>query len=274
MTAEKTSLDNALNDNVYIVTGGSKGFGFSISESLLARGAKIAMLARGEQSLTAAAEKLAKKYNRENIFTQVCDVANGDDIRQAFTNTKQHFGRLNGLINNAGLARPGSVETLREAEVVLQINTNFLGTVLCSQAAIPLLRGENNPRIINISSASAWHYDEMLHLSIYASVKAAVERFTRDLRLECQEDSIGVTCIRPGAAWTEFAEGWDSERLTAGVNAWAKRFGTLSDGGMNAGHVAESICFALSYPPGVAVDLLEVRPNSIAATDEWRAEPS
>lgn len=260
---------SALTGQAYIVTGGSKGFGYAIADALLARGAKVGLLARGQLGLDDAAKKLSEQHPHENIFTQRCDVANSDDIRQAFANTKQQFGRLNGLINNAGLARPGSVETLREDEIILQINTNFLGTVLCSQAAIPLLRGEDNPRIINISSASAWHYNEMLHLSIYASVKAAVERFTRDLRLECQEDDIGVTCIRPGAAWTEFAEGWDSKRLTAGVEAWAKRFGTVSDSGMDVSHVAESICYALSYPPGVAVDLLEVRPNSIASKEAW-----
>ncbi|HCH20583.1 MAG: hypothetical protein CL692_04150 [Cellvibrionales bacterium] len=269
MSAEPALKNAALSEKVYIVTGGSKGFGYAIADALLARGAKVGLLARGEQGLADATKKLSVQHAQENIFTHRCDVANSEEIRQAFANTKQHFGRLNGLINNAGLARPGSVETLREDEVILQINTNFLGTVLCSQAAIPLLRGEDNPRIINISSASAWHYNEMLHLSIYASVKAAVERFTRDLRLECQEDDIGVTCIRPGAAWTEFAEGWDSERLTAGVEAWAKRFGTVSDSGMDVSHVAESICYALSYPAGVAVDLLEVRPNSIATKEAW-----
>jgi NAD(P)-dependent dehydrogenase (short-subunit alcohol dehydrogenase family) len=86
---------------------------------------------------------------------------------------------------------PNKVENLREDEVMSQVQTNFLGTVFCSQAAIPLLRGADNPRIINISSASAWHYDEMCHLSIYAATKAAVERFTRDLRLELQVDRMG-----------------------------------------------------------------------------------
>ena len=131
---------SALTGQAYIVTGGSKGFGFAIADALLARGAKVGLLARGQQGLDDAAKKLSKQHSHENIFTQRCDVANSDDIRQAFANTKQKFGRLNGLINNAGLARPGSVETLREDEVILQINTNFLGTVLCSQAAIPLLR--------------------------------------------------------------------------------------------------------------------------------------
>ena len=267
------SDSHALEDKVYIVTGASKGFGLAICQALLQHGAKIAMLARNASELTAAAEKLAADYKINNIddyiCTQSCDVSSGQQVKQAFSAAKKHFGQLNGLINNAGLARPGSVETLREDEVLLQVNTNFVGTVLCCKEAIPLLRGEDNPRIINISSASAWHYDEMLHLSIYASTKAAVERFTRDLRLECQEDDIGVTCIRPGAAWTSFAEGWDEERLMAGVKAWSHRFGSVADSGMDVSHVAESICYSLACPAGVAVDLLELRPNKIDNKTAW-----
>jgi NAD(P)-dependent dehydrogenase (short-subunit alcohol dehydrogenase family) len=144
--------------------------------------------------------------------------------------------------------------------VMMQVQTNFLGTVFCCQAAIPLLRGADNPRIINISSASAWHYDEMSHLSIYAATKAAVERFTRDLRLELQVDGIGVTCIRPGGAWTSFADGWDGDAFSAGLEAW-KDAGTYMDMGMDAAQVGDAVAYALSQPAGVAVDLLEIRPN-------------
>ena len=147
---------------------------------------------------------------------------------------------------------------------MLQVQTNFLGTVFCSQAAIPLLRGGDNPRIINISSASAWHYDEISHLSIYASTKAAVERFTRDLRLELQVDGIGVTCIRPGGAWTSFADGWDKAAFEAALAAW-KDAGTYMDTGMDVTHVGEAVRYALSQPPGVAVDLLEIRPTVLTS---------
>lgn len=262
--------DNAaLKDKVYIVTGASKGFGLGICTALLERGAKVAMLARNNKDLLSAAKQLGDQYGNDKVFSQTCDVSNSQQVKESFVAVKNHFKQLNGLINNAGLARPGSVETLREDEVLLQVNTNFVGTVLCCQAAIGLLRGEDNPRIINISSASAWHYDEMLHLSIYAATKAAVERFTRDLRIECQKDNIGVTCVRPGAAWTNFADGWDEKRLMAGVAEWSERFGPVADSGMEISHVADSICYSLSCPPGVAVDMLEIRPNRIDNKTTW-----
>jgi NADP-dependent 3-hydroxy acid dehydrogenase YdfG len=100
----------------------------------------------------------------------------------------------------------------------------------------------------------------MCHLSIYAATKAAVERFTRDLRSELQADAIGVTCIRPGAAFTSFAEGWDQDALAAGFQAWSQ-VGANMDTGMEVQQVGDAVAYALAQPRGVAVDLLEIRPN-------------
>lgn len=249
-------MTTQLQNKVYIVTGGSKGFGLAIARSLVANGARVGLLSRNQKGLDEAVAEIGS----DHAFGVAGSVAHREDISAAFEAIKAHFGRLDGLINNAGLASPNSVENLVEEEVVLQVQTNFLGTVFCCQAAIPLLRGGDNPRIINISSASAHHYDEMCHLSIYAATKAAVERFTRDLRAELQADAIGVTCIRPGAAWTNFSDGWDAQAVTAGFEAWS-HVGTYMDTGMEAQQVGDAVAYALAQPAGVAVDLLEIRPN-------------
>ncbi len=249
-------MSETLKDKTYIVTGASKGFGLAITRALLVQGANVGMLARDDDNLQAS----VKQLDTERVLGIAGDVADGQRMSEAFTRIKDHFGKLNGLVNNAGLARPGKVEELDSDDLMLQVNTNYVGTVLCCRAAIPLLRGEANPRIINISSASAWHYDEMYHLSIYASTKAAVERFSRDLRLELQGDGIGVSCVRPGAAWTNFADGWEEEKLRAGVDAWHSA-GPTMDSGMEPEQVADAVVHCLTYPAGVAVDLLEVRPN-------------
>ncbi|MEH6589478.1 MAG: SDR family oxidoreductase [Halioglobus sp.] len=246
----------SLHDRVYIVTGGSQGFGLAIAKSLLARGARVGLVSRTQQRLDAAVVELGS----ESAIGIVADVASSEQVKDAFAYIKAHYGRLDGLINNAGMARPNPVEHLVEAELMQQVQTNFIGTVLCCQAAIPLLRGSENPRIINISSASAWHYDEMSHLSIYAATKAAVERFSRDLGMELGGDGIGVSCIRPGAAWTSFADDWEAEAFKAGLEAWVHA-GTYMNTGMDVSQVGESVVHALSQPVGVAIDLLEIRPN-------------
>jgi NAD(P)-dependent dehydrogenase (short-subunit alcohol dehydrogenase family) len=249
-------MNARLHAKVYIITGGSRGFGLGIARALVEQGALVGLLSRSQAGVDQAVAELGA----DRAFGVPADVASRSGITVAFDAIKARFGRVDGLVNNAGLAAPNKVEHLVESEVLLQVQTNFLGTVFCSQVAIPLLRGGDNPRIINISSASAWHYDEMSHLSIYAATKAAVERFTRDLRVELQADRIGVTCIRPGSAWTTFADGWDKQAIQTGVTAW-KDVGTYMDTGMEVAHVAEAVCYALSQPPGVAVDLLEIRPN-------------
>jgi NAD(P)-dependent dehydrogenase (short-subunit alcohol dehydrogenase family) len=243
-------------DRTFIVTGGSRGFGLAIARALVERGAHVALLGRNQAHLEAAVEALGA----ENTLAITADITDQERLGNIFASVSEYFGRLDGLVNNAGMARPNMIERLVADEVKEQVDTNFLGTVFACQAAIPLLRGGDNPRIVNISSASAVHFDEMSHLSIYAASKAAVERFTRDLASELQADGIGVTCIRPGAADTRFADGWDAEALMRGLEEW-RRKGSYMNVGMSAHEVAEAVAFALAQPPGVAVDLLEIRPN-------------
>lgn len=241
---------------VYIITGGGSGMGLAVARILVQKGAKVGLIGRTAATLDNAVEELGS----DNAVAVSADIANKTAISAAFNAIKNGFGRIDGVVNNAGVARPDPIEELNEDEVQLQVQTNFVGTVLCCQAAIPLLRGGDNPRIVNVSSASAWHTDEMLQLSIYASTKAAVERFTRDLRVELQDDGIGVTCLRPGSADTGFSGSWDFDRLKRSVDKWHD-LGPKMDVGMTPEHVAEAIVHVLGYPPGVAVDLLEIRPN-------------
>lgn len=249
-------MSTELNERVYVVTGGSKGFGFAIAKCLVEMGAKVGLLGRNKEALDQAVAEIGG----DHAYAVSADVAHKEGLTAAFEEIKAHYGRLDGLVNNAGMAKPNKIEKLVEEEVLTQVHTNFLGTVFACQAVIPLLRGGENPRIINISSASAYHYDEMSHLSIYASTKAAVERFTRDLATELQEDGIGVTCLRPGSAGTNFAQGWDEEALKDGLQAWVD-MGAYMSIGMEPEQVGDAVAYSLAQPPGVAVDLLEVRPN-------------
>ena len=247
-----------LENRVYLITGGSKGFGLAIARALVTKGAKVGLLARSQVDLDKAIEEIGS----DHVHGVTADVGRVSDLSHAFAAVVTHFGRLDGLINNAGMARPNKVERLNEEEVRMQVNTNFLGTVFACQQVIPLLRecGSDNPRIVNISSASAAHFDEMSHLSIYAASKAAVERFTRDLASECQLDEIGVTCVRPGGADSNIAADWEVDRTVAAYQAWCEE-GSYRAVGMSAQDIAEAVAFCLCQPRGVAVDLLELRPQ-------------
>ena len=128
--------------SVVAITGGSRGFGLAIARHLVERGAKVGLLARRRESLAEAVALLGEAQ----ALGLVADVADRAELTGALQSVKSHFGRFDALVNNAGLARPNSIEHLVEDQVALQVNTNFLGTVYASQAAIPLLRGAPDPR--------------------------------------------------------------------------------------------------------------------------------
>ena len=252
-------MSQLIENHVYVVTGASRGFGLAIAKELVTRGAKVGLLARDEAKLAEAVAELGNDKARAFL----ADVTDSDAVTKAIAAVSEHFGRLDGLINNAGVARPGLVEQYSDEDIRAQLDINIAGVIYACRAAIPLLQGSPNPRIVNISSASAYHHDEMLGLSLYAASKAAVERLTRDLRREMQEKEIGVTLLRPGAAATEFAAGWDFDKLKSGIELWHKRCGPHMDFGMDVSHVAEAVAFCLGMDPGVSVDELEIRPNRL-----------
>ena len=249
-----------LTEKVIAITGGSKGLGLATAKALVAQGAKVALMARNDAELAKAVAELGE----QQAFAVTLDVANQAAVAAAFTSVQRHFGRFDGLVNNAGLARPNPVEQLPAEDLLLQVNTNFIGLVYCCQAAIPLLRqnvaAHGNALIVNISSATVRHENEMSHLSIYAATKAAVDVFSRELRGELTADGIGVTVLSPGAVMTEFGFGWDMEKLSKALHAWQAK-GPMFDGNMAAEQVAQAVAHCFSYPPGVTVDLMEVKPH-------------
>lgn len=244
-----------LNDKVIIVTGGSKGLGLATAKELIKQGAKVGILARDQQAIDKAVGKLGA-----NAFGISVDVGNKESVFSAFAAVKNHFGKLDGVVNNAGLARPNTIEELPVEDLLLQINTNFTGLVYCCQAAIPLLRENGGGLIVNVSSASVHHENEMSHLSIYAATKAAVEVFSRELRHEVTKDGIGVSVVVPGSTASEFAAGFDFDKLKVALHAWQDR-GKYFDGTMQAAQMGQAIAHCFTYPKGVTVDYLEVKPH-------------
>lgn len=245
---------STVNGRIIAVTGASAGFGLAMAKALLDAGAKVGLIARSADKLESLCAELGP-----NAFAAPADVGHSEAAAKAIQAVAAHFGGLDGLVNNAGMARPGFADDWRDEDINAQLQLNIAGLMYCCRAALPLLKASSNPRIVNVSSASAEHHDEMAGLSLYAASKAAVERLSRDLRRELAHSGIGVTILRPGAAMTDFAAGWEFERLKSAVTAW-QRQGPWMDSGMQPEHVAQSLLFCLQMPAGVSVDLLEVRP--------------
>ena len=245
---------STVNGRIIAVTGASGGFGLAMAKALLDAGAKVGLIARSADKLESVCAELGP-----NAFAAPADVGHSEAAAKAIQTVAAHFGGRDGLVNNAGMARPGFADDWRDEDINAQLQLNIAGLMYCCRAALPLLKASTNPRIVNVSSASAEHHDEMAGLSLYAASKAAVERLSRDLRRELAHSGVGVTILRPGAAMTDFAAGWEFDRLKSAVDAW-QRQGPWMDSGMQPEHVAQSLLFCLQMPAGVSVDLLEVRP--------------
>ncbi len=244
-----------LSGKVYVVTGASRGVGLETARILARRGGRVAMLARDPAAIAEAAKEIGA-----SAIGIAADVGSQKAMQAAFEQAVAAFGRLDGVVNNAGATMVCRIEHLTEDTVMTQIRANYLGVVFGSQAAIPHLRSSGGGRIINVTSAIAHHPEEFAYLSIYASTKMAAERFTEALRDEVKADNIGVTVFSPGSIETTFGAALNAEEAEAGFRRWLE-MGPHSDGLVKAETVAEAIVNCLTLPEGVAYDFVELRPN-------------
>lgn len=249
-------MKSKVEGKVIVVTGASKGIGFATAQVLASRGAKVALLARGEGALKEAAAQLPA----DRVFTVAVDVCDKAAMEQALDAIIAKWGRIDGLINNAGFQFARRIELMPETEVRRLVDTNFLSAVFACQLVIPRLRKGGGGRIVNISSATVRHDNEFAHLAMYSASKAALDKFTQELREEVKKDGILVTLFSPGAVATGSIANFDPAALPEAMGAWLER-GPKFDGMTTADVIGEAIAGCFEYPPGVAVEFMEVRPQ-------------
>uniref|UniRef100_A0A0D9W4A1 Ketoreductase domain-containing protein n=1 Tax=Leersia perrieri TaxID=77586 RepID=A0A0D9W4A1_9ORYZ len=188
---------------VVLVTGASSGIGEQLAYSYARRGARLALVARREASLRDVAAA-ARAAGSPDVLVVAGDVARADDCRRFVRATVEHFGRLDHLVNNAGLANVCWFEEVPDVADFKQVlDVNFWGTVYPTHAAIPHLK-ESGGKIFVNSSASA--VLAMPRMSFYNASKAAVLNFAETLRMELHGE-VGVTVATPGWVESEMTKG-------------------------------------------------------------------
>jgi 3-oxoacyl-[acyl-carrier protein] reductase len=181
-----------------LVTGGSKGIGRAICLALAMEGANIIIAARNESKINEIVDKL-KKMGCKALAIQA-DVRNEEDVRHLISRTVDEYGRLDILINNAGVANKKRLEetTLEEYNEIM--DTNLKGVFLCTKYAIPHIRNSENGKIINISSGAGLH--GIPEFSVYCASKFGVNGITESIASEL-EGEIKVYSICPGGVDTD-----------------------------------------------------------------------
>ncbi|MDH4565183.1 SDR family oxidoreductase [Pseudomonas sp. BN414] len=195
-------MNNHLQGRVAFVTGGSKGIGRAISLGLARAGARVALTGRSEEDGPGTARETARQIEQEGgtALALSCDVRDALAVEAAIDQAARTFGRLDILMNNAGLYFPGfdatDIELDRWRET---IDTHINGSFLCARFAARHMAASGGGSIINMSSTGGdAGYDSMGNVA-YAVAKAGIEQFTRGLAKELLVSNIAVNAIRPMA---------------------------------------------------------------------------
>ena len=205
---------------VVIITGASSGIGEETARRLVRGGAKIAISARRPDRLAALARELDP--SGANILAVAGDVTSDADRRQLVTATLAKFGRIDGLVNNAGYGTRGPLEIVPVELIRKNFETNVFSLIALTQLVLPTMRAQGSGCIVNIGSVAGRIARPLS--SIYDSTKHALEALTDGLRGELKPFGIRVTLIRPGFILTEFVDAASkvSDPITDHAGPYAK----------------------------------------------------
>ena len=241
-------MDLGLKGKVAAVTGGSRGLGFYSARALAAEGARIAICARGEEGLGAAAATL--RADGAEVLTVCCDVAQQGGAAELIDAVKSRYGALDVLVNNVGGNRRGRFEETSDEDWLDIIQLNVLSGFRTARLAIPMMRERGGGSIVFISSVFGREKGGP-GLSIYNTTKSALISAAGIMALELAPEGIRVNCVAPGSI--QFPGGsWD-KRVKAdpeGMRAFVKANLPLGRFG-RGGEVGDVVAFLASERAGL-----------------------
>ena len=220
-----------------VVTGGTKGIGRAIAESLLGAGAAVVITARSEEEIGSTVAELKELGT---VTGHVCDVRNYDQVKSLFAN----LDGVDILINNAGVGIFSKVESMSVEDFRTVLETNVFGVFYCCHEAIPLMKKRGGGYIINISSlAGANPHAEM---AAYNASKFGLNGFSEALMQEVRHDGIKVSYIMPGSVNTAFGGDEPSDEKN-----WK----------LQPADIAQTVIGLLEFPDRALPSRIEIRPS-------------
>jgi NAD(P)-dependent dehydrogenase (short-subunit alcohol dehydrogenase family) len=200
---QKSSMPQQKKDTapVAVVTGGARGIGLAIARKFLAEGHRVALLDIDRKTLKATGAHLAQP---ERVLAVPCDVSDPKQVDAAIREVARRFGRIDALVNNAGIAVFKPILETRFAEWKRVLDTNLGGAFLCTHACAPVMMKTGGGAVVNIASISGLRASTLR--VAYGTSKAALIQLTKQYAVELGTAGIRVNCVAPGPVDTDMAK--------------------------------------------------------------------
>lgn len=249
-------MSSDLTGQAIAITGASSGIGEATALACARAGASVALAARRADRIEALAARINDEGGRAVALPT--DVADERQARVFVEHAYEEFGRLDGLINNAGVMLLGPVEGADTDEWRRMVDVNVLGLLYCTHAALPVMKRNSDPsggHVVNVSSVAGRHAG--LGAAVYNFTKWGVCGFSEALRQEALHSDIRVTIIEPGFVETELLDHNTNPMVQAGAKHRKDEIGKV----LESDDIANAIVYALAQPPHVSINEVLIRPT-------------
>ena len=241
-----------IGDKVVVITGASSGIGESTAKLLARHGAKVVLKARRINRIDAIVKEISTAGGKAIGFP--VDVTKRAEVEALIKEAVDSFGRVDVIVNNAGIMPIASVPDLKVDEWDRQIDVNIKGLLYAVAAALPQMQKQKSGHIINIASVFGIKVFAPGG-TVYCATKSAVRTLTEGLRMELHSQNIRCTMISPGAVATELPESSSDEATRKNLREFYKM-------AIPADSIASAIAYAVEQPAEVEIDEVVIRPTA------------
>lgn len=244
-------MKDSIKGKVVIITGASSGIGKAIAVNLAAKGALVSLGARRIERLHELAEEINSSGGK--AIAHITDVTNREQVNNLIINTIAAFGKIDVVINNAGVMLLSKLEELQFEEWDAMIDTNLKGMLNGIGTALPFFKAQLEGHFINIASLSGHRVDPTS--AVYSATKFAVRALSEGLRQEVKPYNIRTTIISPGIVQTKLTE--------AITDPFAKEMVKgMADMAISPNAIANAVSYVISQPQDVDVSEIIIRPTA------------
>lgn len=245
-------MNNAINGKIIVITGASSGLGEATARRLSEQGATVVLAARRSDRITALAEEL-KGLGRQALAVTT-DVTKVEQVQALVDATAQTYGRIDVMINNAGLMPHSPLERLKIDDWNAMIDVNLKGVLYGIAAALPYMKKQKSGHFINVSSVAG--HKVRPGAAVYAATKFAVRALSEGLRLEVKPYNIRTTVISPGDVATELPKSITEGDVFDAIQGFYDQYAIPADS------FARAVAFAISQPEDVDINEILFRPTA------------